>query len=257
MGAKTVPAAPPPPTNPGHRGGGAIGSTDPRRNVDHRHVASPTVWPRSSAEPGGRLITAGDADPAVRGVPALGHRAPGGQGPEPLGDQFDQTCWPRSRARAPPRRPPPRSTTTVPRATPGRWPWCRPCERPDLPLPAYGDPSPRSRSPASASPAPWSRASRLDQLKRGPGHYPSRPRCPARRATCHRRAPHHLRPAVPQRRQARARRPDHHQTVQGEFVYEIDPRDREAQRGGDPGGQGRQPHHPHRLPPQVLAQASA
>ena len=98
----------------------------------------------------------------------------------------------------------------------------------------------------------------LADLKKGPGHYPETP-LPGQEGNAA-IAGHRTTYGAPFNRLDELEPGDEITvtTVQGEFTYEVtETADRVAHPGGRARGQGRQPAHPHGLPPEVQRPRSA
>ena len=92
----------------------------------------------------------------------------------------------------------------------------------------------------------------------GPGPLPGDAAARPGRQRRHRRPPHHLRRAVPPLDELEPGDEIIVTTVQGEFTYEVtETAHRLAHPGRGARGQGRQPAHPHGLPPEVQRPRSA
>ena len=116
------------------------------------------------------LVTVGHPDPAVRRVPALGHRASTtARAQNDLEDQFEQA---QQRRRPRPRRPSPTATTAPSTDDPDR-----PTTDALAPVPAppEGEAWAASASRRSALDQYVVEGVDVDDLRKGPGHYPSTP----------------------------------------------------------------------------------
>ena len=211
---------------------------------------------------GRTMITARRAHPAVRRLPAVGHRHPRGAGAGPAAAPVRTEARRRVRRRRRGRRRRPTRRARRPRRLRRRRiQRRRPSRRPSRPSrrrrrrPRRARCSARSRSPRSASAPMWSKASGVDDLKKGPGHYPTR-RCPDRRATPP--SPVTAPPTARRSPTSTSSNPGDQITVttlQGIVPLRRDrPGDRLPHRRRGARRQGRQPAHAHRLPPEVQRQ---
>ena len=190
---------------------------------------------------GRACITAGHAAPAVRRLPAVGHRASGRPRP--------RTGW-RTSSRACSTRRPNVTTTTHARTSRDRR---RPSPRRRR---GRGDRA-ASRSPRSAWTRSSSRASASPTSRRAPATTRRR-RCPGQEGNAA-IAGHRTTYGAPFNRIDELEPGDEIivQTVQGEFRYIVErAADRLARPGRGARGQGRQPAHPHGLPPEVQRPAA-
>ena len=222
--------------------------------------------PMRSGARGGRPCPGhvGHPAPALRRLPAVGHRHLPGPGAEQTSRAVrpERSSSERRRRARPPRRRPTATTARTP--TTGRR------RRSRRSPPAGG----RAGRPASGSPRSGSdqvgasKASNVDDLRKGPGHYPTTPLPGPRRQHRHRRPPHDLRRAVRRPRPARGRATrSPSSTVQGTFRYKVDraafvvdPSEVERARPDTRSGATRPPPrdaHAHDLRPEVLGRPAA